>query len=79
MAEFDGCQDMRDLLTLYLHACRKLSITEELRCNIIHMGENIVNMMRDCSCSSQTTVNQLKDHVATCPQCIKWLESLVHN
>ena len=78
MAEYSGCQDMRDLLTLYLHAGRKLGITENLRHNIIHMGENIMNMMRDCACSETATVEQLKAHVEVCPQCQLWIESLMH-
>ena len=78
MAEYSGCQDMRDLLTLYLHAGRNLRIKESLRRNIIAMGENIVEMMKQCSCDPEVTIAQLKAEVERCPQCQKWTESLMH-
>ena len=79
MAEYSGCTDMRDLLTLYLHVSRNTRIAEELRHNIIDMGENITTMMRDCACDAQVTVEQLKIHVEMCPQCQNWMAKLMNS
>ena len=79
MAEYSGCTDMRDLLTLYLHVSRNTRITEDLRQNIIKMGENITNMMRECACDCHVTVEQLKEHVAICPQCQNWMAKLMNS
>ena len=77
MSEYVGCQDMRDLLTLYLHASRSLKIGERRRHNIIDMGHNIVIMMDSCDCDTEVTVEQLKAHVEGCSQCQHWLNGML--